>query len=185
MNKETRVQDIFNSPKMVVRKVKNYIMHPEYSGSGDHDIALIILESDIPSTAVPIAFLPDQYLNVFELTTAFDGQKVQVTLLGFGIINEAEQTETEVMRRTTLPARFEKRFIVTDQTGGTGGCFGDSGGPAYFDLDGTTYLVGVTHGPHAGSSTCHEEGEWLNPSLFQKFLKESMADLESGKALQN
>ena len=185
MNKETRVNDIFSTPKMVVRKVKNYIIHPGYSGSGDNDIALIILESDIPATAIPATFLPDQYLNVTDLTTAFDGQKVQVTLLGFGIINEAEQTETEVMRRTTLPARFDKRFVVTDQTGGTGGCFGDSGGPAYFEVEGKTFLVGVTHGPHEGSSTCHEEGEWLNPSLFQKFLKDSMADLESGKAQQN
>lgn len=185
MNKETRVKDIFNHPKMVVRKVKNYIIHPEYSGSGDHDIALIMLDSDSPATAIPVTFLPDQYLDAAGFTTSLDGQKVQVTLLGFGIINESEQTETEVMRRTTLPARFDKRFVVTDQTGGTGGCFGDSGGPAYFDINGKTYLVGVTHGPHEGSTTCHEEGEWLNPSLFQKFLKDSMAQLESGKSTEN
>ena len=178
-NKETRITDIYNHPKLVVRNVKAYVIHPDYSGSGDHDIAVMMLDSDIPATAVPITFLPDQYLKADDFNTVLDGQKVQVTLLGFGIIHESEQTETEVMRRTTLPARFDKRFVVTDQTGGTGGCFGDSGGPAYFEIEGVTYLVGVTHGPHAGSSTCHEEGEWLNPSLFQKFLKQSMGQLES------
>lgn len=181
MNTATRVKDIFNHPKFVARKVKSYLMHPEYSGSGDHDIAILMLDSDIPESAVPVTFLPDQYLNVEDLNTVFDGQKVQVTLLGFGIIQESEQTETEVMRRTTLPARFDRRFVVTDQTQGTGGCFGDSGGPAYFEVKGATYLVGVTHGPNPGSTTCHEEGQWLNPSLFQKFLKDSMNQLESAK----
>lgn len=182
INKETRVSDIYNHPKFVVRNVKSYVMHPEYSGSGDHDIAVLMLDSDIPETAIPISFLPDHYLDVEGFSTSFDGQLVQVTLLGFGIIHESEKTETEVMRHTTLSARFDKRFVVTDQTAGTGGCFGDSGGPAFFDIKGTTYLVGVTHGPHTGSSSCHEEGQWLNPSLFQKFLKQSMQQLESAQA---
>ena len=179
MNRQTRITDIHNNPKFVVRNVKKFVTHPDYNGLGDNDLAVLMLDADIPDTAIPVSFLPDQYLKAGEFNTTLDGQKVQVTLVGFGIISESDQTETEIMRRTTLPARFETRFVVTDQTQGTGGCFGDSGGPAYFDIEGKTYLVGVTHGPHPGSSSCHEEGEWLNPSLFQKYLNDSMGQLAS------
>ena len=96
-----------------------------------------------------------------------------VTLVGFGLISESPQTGTEVLRMTTLPARFENQFVVTDQTHGTGGCNGDSGGPAFYDVNGKTYQVGVTHGPHGSSTTCAQEGEWMNPALEKEFIADA------------
>ena len=93
------------------------------------------------------------------------------------MVSERPATQPDFLLRTTVPATFESQFVVTDQTQGSGGCNGDSGGPAFLDLDGTTYQVGVTHGPRAGSVTCHEQGEWMNPALDKEFLEQAQKDL--------
>ncbi len=171
-NPGSRVTDI--EKLFVTRKVKAFKMHPEYRGPGNHDVAVIELESAIPADHVAVELLPDQYINKAKNNTSFDllpNQKV--TLVGFGLISESPQKDTEVLRMTTLPARFENQFVVTDQTHGTGGCNGDSGGPAFYDVNGKTYQVGVTHGPHGQSTTCAQEGEWMNPALEKEFIADA------------
>lgn len=164
--------------KFVIRKVKDYRIHPGYQGSGSHDLAVISIEGAMPKTAKPVTLLPDSLIDLPNNKTTLDGQKVQVTLMGFGLISESPATDTEVLRITSVPARFEDLFVVTDQTGGSGGCSGDSGGPAFLSYKGKTYQVGVTHGPHGGSMTCHEEGEWMNPALDKAFLNQAMKELK-------
>ncbi|MBY0453241.1 MAG: trypsin-like serine protease, partial [Bdellovibrionaceae bacterium] len=172
----TRVDDI--AKRFNVRQVKDYRIHPGYQGSGSHDLAVISIEGSMPKTAKPVTLLPDSLIDLPNNKTTLDGQKVQVTLMGFGLISESPPTDTEVLRITSVPARFEDLFVVTDQTGGSGGCNGDSGGPAFMSYKGKTYQVGVTHGPHGGSMTCHEEGEWMNPALDKAFLNQAMKELK-------
>ncbi len=174
----TRLSEVAVFKKYVLRKAKGYKIHPAYDGSGLHDLALISLSGKMPKTARPVKLLPDSLLIMSENKTTFEGQTLPVTLMGFGMISEDPAKDTDVLRITTVSARFENNLVVTDQTKGSGGCHGDSGGPAFLDYLGVTYQVGVTHGPHEGSTNCHEEGEWVNPALDKAFLKQAMAELK-------
>lgn len=162
---------------LTVRKVKSFKIHPEWARTGNHDLAVILLEDVIPTDAIPVTLLPDQFINKSENKTTFDQNQVQVHLIGFGVVSENPPTQPDVLLRTTVPAVFDSQFVVTDQTKGSGGCNGDSGGPAFFDFDGVTYQVGVTHGPHGNSMSCHEQGEWMNPGLDKEFLEAAQAEL--------
>lgn len=162
--------------KYKVRKVKSTRINPYYDYV-DNDIAVILLEKEIPSESVAVTLLPDSYLNLAENKTTLDGSKFPVMLLGFGVVSENPNVPSEVMRMTTVPGRFEKQFVITDQTQGSGGCIGDSGGPAFVEVDGVTYLVGVTHGPHGDSTNCHEEGQWNNPALKKEFIKKAIEEM--------
>ncbi len=168
MNPATRINDV--STVFETRQVKAIEANPAYDGSGMHDLALLSLESDAPVTAVPVTLLPEKYLNKVANQTTFEGQTKPVLLIGFGLIDENNSTETDVIRSTVVPAQFLNNFVVTDQTVGSGGCNGDSGGPAFVQIDGVYFQTGVTHGPHGSSSTCHETGEWVNPALDAEFL---------------
>lgn len=172
----TRITNVEKT--FTLRKVKDYRIHPGYEGSGVHDLAVISLDGPMPKNVKPVTLLPDSLIDLANNKTRLEGQKVQVTLMGFGLVAEDPRTDTDVLRVTSVPARFENSLVITDQTGGSGGCSGDSGGPAFMEYKGKTYQVGVTHGPHEGSVTCHEEGEWVNPALDKAFLSQAMKELK-------
>lgn len=174
-NPETRITDI--AAKFNTIQVKGIEIHPRYGGSENHDLALMSLVSDAPATAVPVTLLPEKYLNKAANETTFEGQTKTVLLLGYGLISESPSLDTDVLRSTEVNADFIKNLVVTDQTQGSGGCNGDSGGPAFTEIDGAYYQVGVTHGPHGSSTTCRETGEWVNPALDAEFLSEAAKKL--------
>jgi len=171
----TRVTDVATQFKAI--QVTGIEIHPSYDGTGNHDLAVLKLAADAPATAVPVTLLPEKFLNRAANQTSFEGQTKSVLLLGFGLINENTSAETDVLRSTVVNANFEKNLVVTDQTQGSGGCNGDSGGPAFTEVDGVVYQVGVTHGPHGNSTTCHETGEWVNPALDANFLSDAAKKL--------
>ncbi len=163
---------------MVTRKVKAFKTHPDYTGTGSYDLALLMLVDEAPADVVFVQLLPAQFYNVDAGLTTFEGTTWPILLMGFGLVSEAP-TYTDVLRETTVPAKFADHFVVTNQTKGSGGCSGDSGGPAFLTIDKVVYQVGVTHGPRAGSTTCHEEGEWYNPVFDKGFLKKAQSDMQT------
>ncbi|OFZ31509.1 MAG: hypothetical protein A2622_02695 [Bdellovibrionales bacterium RIFCSPHIGHO2_01_FULL_40_29] len=181
-NPAKRIHDV--EAKFVTRRVKAFMIHPDYRGVGDYDLALLMLEENTPKTAIPVQLLPDQYLNRDEAKTTLEGQRHQVKLMGFGLVSEDPVVETEMMRETVVSSHFIDHFVVTDQTQGSGGCNGDSGGPAFLTLGKETYQVGVTHGPHGRSRSCSEQGEWFNPALDQGFLKKAQQMMSGASSAQ-
>ncbi|MFZ3228862.1 MAG: trypsin-like serine protease [Pseudobdellovibrio sp.] len=163
--------------QFIVGKVKDVIVHPLYDGSGNHDIALISLIEDIPGFKQPVAFLPAKYIKKEMNETTFEGSSKNITLIGYGIWDEQHKSQSRVVRFTTLNGIFAKNLVITDQTKGYGACRGDSGGPAFLQIDSIYYQIGITHGAHAPSKTCHETGEYLNPSLDTDFLNETVEKL--------
>ncbi|MBC7458966.1 MAG: trypsin-like serine protease [Bdellovibrionaceae bacterium] len=153
--------------------------HPDYKGGVDYDMAILRLKIDIPSTRKIAEFLPQNYIDAVGNKLTLDGEIKDVTLLGFGLIDENTGESSSVLRKTIVPARFEGAVVVTDQTHGTGACNGDSGGPAFVKIDDKNYLVGVTHGPYLDYKTCHEYGVYLNPNLYLDFIDKTMKKLDA------
>ena len=178
-NPQTRISDSDVMSKLRAVKIKNFRMHPEYKEDAEHDIAVIVLNEDLPAEFAPATFLPENTVNLDDLKTVFDGQTTDVVLIGFGVFQEDPRQNSEVLRQTTTPARFQNQFVITDQSKGSGGCNGDSGGPAFFKWNDQYYLVGVTHGPYGDATTCHEQGQWLNPNLFKQFITNSIEAIKA------
>ncbi|MCM2323300.1 MAG: trypsin-like serine protease [Oligoflexia bacterium] len=167
--------------RFLLRRVKAFRIHPNFDlkGEGDHDIAVILLQTPAPSTALPVKILPPDLLDPTARSTALEQQNLPVTLLATGILDEKTYAHSAVLRSVTVPGRFEGPFVITDQTQGAGACNGDSGGPAFAEWDGTFYQVGIISRPHGNSRSCHEEGQLMNPALDGAFLESAMEELLS------
>lgn len=161
---ETRLtlQDL--EKKFVTRKIEKIkAVNGSWHAGAQGDVGVITLNQDAPVSALPVKFLTAK--QVQQLPPTFD-----VQLMGYGVFSENPSIESEVLRTTMVQARVENSLLITDQTKGSGACIGDSGGPAFLELDNTYYQVGITHGPRSNDYVCNEEGEFLNPTYVQDFI---------------
>lgn len=102
------------------------------------DIAMIHFTGTVPAGYKPVKFLPNKR-NLkagMEITVAGYGISDGVTGEGVGRLRSTKVTISNLNYSTS-------EFLV-DQTKGTGACHGDSGGPAYVEIKGELYLMGVT-----------------------------------------
>ncbi len=155
--------------------ITGFVMHPLYGKSDyDQDMALIRINGIIPSGYLPAPLLSAQQMHEVQGLKGFEA-----LLVGYGLIQEMPMIDSEILRQTRVPARFEGMHVVMDQSVGSGGCHGDSGGPAYIELKGQLFLVGVTHGPKMENPDCYHDGVWGNPNFEKAFLNESAEKLGS------
>lgn len=115
------------------RSVSNCIINPLYQGEDTHDVAILILESNLDNT------------NIVKLHTSNDIQiGERVILAGYGRNEDNDQnlraTSNTVSRNGDT---IETIFNVGDINEGTT-CNGDSGGPLYLFRDNQWVLVGGT-----------------------------------------
>ncbi len=105
-------------------------LHPEWR-AGLNDIGVLILAEDAPVAPVSLsgATLPADLV----------GRTTRV--VGFGLDDE-ERTGTRRSGTARVTAVEEGTFSIERAPGMS--CGGDSGGPAFVDVGGTEYLVGVT-----------------------------------------
>ena len=130
-----------------------FIDHEEYSGRGEYDLAVMVLDRD--ASVLPVALASSQ-----EIASAG-----HVTLVGFGADCECWMG-LRIRRSATVPICFfggdddappEKfaavRFRpVLEFLVGSDDCgpsFGDSGGPAYIEVEGRRKLAGIISRPAA------------------------------------
>jgi secreted trypsin-like serine protease len=102
------------------------------------DIALVHFQGTVPEGFKPAKRLFDKKVLRNDLT---------VTLAGFGITNGVTGDGAGTLRKTNVQVSntaFSVSEVLVDQTHGTGACHGDSGGPAYVEINGEYVLWGIT-----------------------------------------
>lgn len=152
--------------------VSAIITHPHYDGwvnnANPSDVGLLILET--PAVGVPLATLPvegflDHLRETGQLRIKDNGPtRAMFTVVGYGATNgwpppnyfyEDFRQYAESQYQTLLKVwlRLSQNHNIHDDIGGT--CFGDSGGPVFWEADGTRILVGVTSW---GDAVCVSSG---------------------------
>ncbi len=145
------------SPQAFVR-VSRLVAHPQYDARRiANDIAVVLLASDAP--VAPIA------INAQPLDASWVGRTLQH--VGYGASNGRTGAGSGVKRTVAMPitAVGGTQFAYGDRTRNT--CFGDSGGPALLDANGSLAVVGVTS---FGDQTCTQFGVDTRVDAFQGFV---------------
>jgi secreted trypsin-like serine protease len=127
-------------------RAKRVIPHPEWDPkttlqpsprSAPNDIAIIVLEDDIP----------DGYAPVRVADPSLDLARSKVALAGFGVPFSRAAGNTGTLRQIDVRInRVDARAKRLSISGGVlrGACAGDSGGPAFVEVDGEMQVVGAT-----------------------------------------
>ncbi len=123
--------------RMASETVAEVVFHRYHNGGdafADHDLSLLHLAGPLAEEPVPfvVAPLPDTAI----------GQTL--TVVGLGVIDGSDHSGGQVKRVADFPVSDENRDYLTGGTDGTSICYGDSGGPAFLDIDGVATQVGVT-----------------------------------------
>lgn len=121
--------------------------HPRWS-EGPFDIAAVAFEGMLPPDLQPVPVAP----------MSLGGGGVPVIIAGYGVTGE-NQGGGDILRRTDARIKNflpQEREFEMQEGLGTGSCYGDSGGPIYFNLGGQLAVIGaVSRGNNceAGDST--------------------------------
>ena len=131
------------------------ITHPEYNWgptSNPRDVGILVLAE--PVTGITPATLPEEgFLDGLKKdgVLGHGSDKAKFTVVGYGAtldfpppdIYYEDQRQFAVSEyRTLLKAWLKMSQNQATDDGGT--CYGDSGGPAFWEEDGTEILVGIT-----------------------------------------
>ncbi|NVB37639.1 trypsin-like serine protease [Pseudenhygromyxa sp. WMMC2535] len=149
------------------------LMHPSYNSAQlNNDICLLRLAS--PNTDVtPIPHLPAaQGVTSSDVGTILDH-------VGFGYSNLAK-TEYGVKLHAEVPiseVSSTKIAYVQDGDPNFGPCNGDSGGPAFIERNGSTYVAGITS---YGDSACIEYGVSTNVSAYDSWINDFIGGDDGG-----
>jgi MYXO-CTERM domain-containing protein len=115
--------------------VDRLVIHPQYNSRYlEHDIGLVRLRAPVSGVA-PYPFL-ETNLAPYRGQAAF--------YVGFGATDGITERGSGLKRSTSMDisAVYTRTFLT--EWGGSGTCFGDSGGPAFLTINGATIVVGLT-----------------------------------------
>ncbi|KYG60798.1 trypsin-like serine protease [Bdellovibrio bacteriovorus] len=174
--------DLNNMERGDIRLVVDHVIHTEYGKTGEqgedaHDLALVKFSGAMAPGYQLAKFLDDE-----TLLTA--GKKV--TLAGYGLIEtDGVNTKSDNKLRKVdveIVEDFGKHEILLDQTQGKGACHGDSGGPAFLEVNGTQYVWGVTSrgAGKDGKDDCSLVSVYTKVKSESTFVKDALKKL-SGK----
>lgn len=181
----TQVELRSSSGKITPIKVTKAYAHSGYPADKDKDLALMVLERDLPEH-IQILNLPDwsHKKPLVKVQAAGYGRKTGV---------QGQPGHIDILRSTILKVlKFEAdaKVFTVDQTQGTGICQGDSGGPALIKYDHKDYVVGVVTktrynypaDPKDPVDQCNYRGEYVNlqHKPFQEWLSTMLKSLEAG-----
>ncbi|MCI0489843.1 MAG: serine hydrolase [Blastocatellia bacterium] len=160
-------------------RVEQILIHPDWSGRGPHDIALLKLVEPVKAvkpvsiyTATDEAGQVITFVGRGDTGTGLTGPKIQDRK------KRAATNKVERADQQWLYFTFDDPATATDLEGISGP--GDSGGPALIEKDGKTYTLGVsvwgrpgkngrgTYGAKEGYARVSSYHEWITAALSGK-----------------
>lgn len=166
------------------------------------DIALIKFKGNLPEGYKPAAFLADAKLlkrDQIVVLAGFGVSDVEIETIdpktykkldqaieygdvicsgdrknNYGDCFEVSTSGDGLLRMTKAPisSLSESEIRLNETKAGT--CNGDSGGPAYLEIQGELYLFGITS---RGSELCNEVGVYTNALFYLPWIKSTIATL--------
>lgn len=88
---------------------------------------------------------------------------------------EVEMSGEAVLRKTEAPISLISETEIRLNESKSGTCNGDSGGPAFLELNGQFFLFGVTS---RGSMLCDETGVYTNALAYRKWMDDTIKILK-------
>lgn len=121
------------------------------------DIAMLRFTGGLPTGWTPVPVLGR--MDVLTEGTV-------VTLAGYGVSDGKTHEGSGTLRKVDVSifsTKFSQTEILLDQTHGKGACFGDSGGPAFVNLNGQVMVWGVTsRGVNDKKGDCSQYAAYTN-----------------------
>ena len=162
--------DIFQPQGFSIPAAKT-IKHPAFVDGffeAGNDVGLVVLDTAIT----------DRAPAVFDTTPGRELIGADTTLVGYGRTNPTDPASEGKLFRLeetfvdcSLLGGFDDNFLLClDVRDGTGSCFGDSGGPAFVDLDGVPTIVGVFSFLDLGNIPCNSFNGYAKISAELDFL---------------
>ena len=143
----------------------DYEQHPHYNPNNmSGDIAVVLLNSSSPSSAVPI--------NRDSASNSWLGNQNPLTSVGFGV-TAGHLNNSGTKREVTVPATSWDGTFLYYEDPSHGICFGDSGGPAMTSHDGGWKVAGV----HSWvSGNCNDVGASIRVDTYQSWVDDYTGD---------
>lgn len=155
------------NPTRAVRVVEQH-RHPNYSDAAlVHDIAVLKLQTPVVDVT-PIA------INTTSLGTGWVGQPLRQVGFGLDALGGSAGTKREV----TFNIRSVQSGLIQVGEGGKQICFGDSGGPGFITLPGTSQEV-VAGVASFTVNSCRETGYDTRVDAYVSFVESTMKRWEN------
>lgn len=173
-------KDLRKQNQVKVRLVTDYVIHEKYgkanlNGEDDNDIALLKFSGELPEGYQLAELLQDE---------ALVQPATKVTLAGYGFVwTDGEESYSDnTLRRVDVSVieNFGNTEVVLDQSQGRGACHGDSGGPAFLEVNGKQLVWGITSrgGGMDGVDDCSYFSIYTRVKPHSEFIDLALAKLQ-------
>lgn len=136
------------------------------------DIALLRFEGELPAGYKPASFLTNRRLIK---------KGTQVVLAGYGISNGQTGDGIGRLRATSVQiedTNYSTSEFTVNQMQGTGACHGDSGGPAYIQINGRLLLMGITsRGVKDEANDCSQLAAYTSTLYYKSWINRAATKL--------
>lgn len=156
--------------------IKQFVIHPNYSMDGLflNDIAIIQLSKSIPPGHALAALDILDHLSLLkadaEVTIAGYGDTEYKTVIGYG-----------TLFKVNVPIKQgpdENNDVLLNISRAKGACYGDSGGPAFLNIDGVPTVWGILSYFDSEPLDCSHDVKYLSVAPYLAWLKSITTSLK-------
>jgi secreted trypsin-like serine protease len=135
------------------------------SSIDQEDIAVVTLSADAPQEHAAVDLItPNAEINAGDLLTIAGFGSTGADFKDAGVLRMAKLTVSAIMDEEHFIRFVEHAFSNEFK----GSCFGDSGGPAFLEVDGRSVVAGIAHG---GDYRCRERSLYTDVRPYSTWIK--------------